>query len=337
MQSPAPAPAAPATPATTDSAAAPATPATPATPLAPPLAPLAPPPIVPPAPHPWLLQYRGSPAGADPSELKAHSLLNVPPGTPEYNRVARLVERDGFEVEAVERNVNPCLKETCDKMRVWLRRHATVVDPATQGIIKRVRAEYGWHTPHPGYEDNEALLFHKTMSDLRNESILEMGMSGCYGSQSGMFGKGLYFSDTLRKAHAYGIGNKVLLCRVVLGDCAKVERFGSAGLGVALSWDGKSAPVKHDCQRRFRGDLFYNSWMGLRDGFNEFIVCNDAQVYPLYLVTYRTTPTFVDAPRVAPSFVLGCPTSVDPAEWGNLVVQADEPDSGGAGGAGGAA
>ena len=300
-------------PAATTDSAAPATP-----PLLQPPKAIAPP-LVP--------QYWASPAGAEPSELKAHSLLRVKPGTPEYNRVARLVERDGgFVVKDVERNVNPYLSTIFDERRDWLRRLATIVDPETKKAIKRIRTQFGWgDAAHPRYEDNEALLFHKTRSDERYESILEMGMSGCYGGQVGVFGKGLYFSDTLRKAHAYGIGNKVLVCRVVLGDCAKVERVGSDDLGVALSWDRKAAPVKHDCQKRFRGDLFYNSWMGQKDGFNEFLVCNDAQVYPLYLVTYRSTPTFVDARRPGPNFVLGGDkaTSVDPAEWGNLVEDLD--------------
>ena len=273
---------------------------------------LAPPPV---------LQYRPSPAGSDPSELQAHRLVDVLPGTPEYDRVALLAERDGFVVTGIQRNDNPLLMRRYEEDREARKKHATVVDPATKEKIKCIRGQWGWYTEQPRYEDNEALVFHKTKSDERNTSILEMGMSGCYGSATGVFGKGLYFSDTLRKAHAYGMDGKVLLCLVALGDCAKVERIGSDKLGVAVTWDRLAPPVKHDCQRRFRGDLFYTSWMGQKDGFNEFVVSSDAQMYPLYLIAYRSTPTYVDARRPAPSFVLGGDkaTAVDPAAWGNLV------------------
>ena len=266
-----------------------------------------------------------SPAGSEPSELQAHSLVDVLRGTSEYYRIALLAERDGFAVTGIQRNDNDYLWQRYKEDRDARHKNATEVDPATVQKIEAIRARWGWHTEQPRYEDNEALLFHKTKSDERYASILETGVSGCYGSSVGLFGKGLYFADTLRKAHAYGTSAKVLLCRVSLGDCAKVERIISSELGVALKWDRLAPPFKHNCQKRFRGDVLYTSWMGQKDGFNEFVVSSDAQVYPMYLITYQSTATTdaVDARRPAPSFVLGGDkaTAVDPAAWGNLVEE----------------
>mmetsp|Transcript_28465 Transcript_28465/g.39326 ORF Transcript_28465/g.39326 Transcript_28465/m.39326 type:complete len:448 (+) Transcript_28465:164-1507(+) len=221
------------------------------------------------------------------SIMKPYKLVEVRANTNEGARVYELAERSGFKVSKVERVHNAALVRTYLLKREWMGEFEKPSCDALS-VILASRLEAGLPPDTPPYKDNEALLFHKTGHDSIIPSVLEIGLSKCYSPTNAprCFGLGIYFSDDLNKSHLYGDGNQVLLCRVVLGDCVNANKPN-------LDWDMKSAPRKPDCHKRYEGDVQFSSWYGARNNgnqgkYNEFIVKDDQQVYPQYVITYKS-------------------------------------------------
>jgi len=238
-------------------------------------------------------------ATLNPSNLPPYTLEEVPATSSQGARVYKLAQRSGFCVRKVERVHNATLElKYCHKrsmMQGGLQPSSTA-----KSVILASRLEAGLSPDTPPYKDNEALLFHKPRTDDLIPSILEIGLSTCY-SVKGSFGRGLYFADDIGKSHKYGHGDKVLLCRVVLGDCVHVKCPG-------LYWDRMSAPRKPDCHKRYDGDVTFSSWYGVHERgsnkFNEYVVNCDDQIYPQYVVTYEcVNPWYREI--APPSFIVG--------------------------------
>jgi len=276
-------------------------------------------------------------ASMNASSIKAHKLLEVSPSSEEGERVAKLLEGSGFEAVRVMRNQNAALETAYTDCVRSMRRGPDSLDSETRQQIKSLRRRHGLPAVQTPFNETEVLLFHTTRVPGAYEAILETGLSNCYGDRGGMFGKGIYFADDLRKSSQYGKSRQVLVCRVALGDCVWVPNEARRQLGhgrgsdpnIVTGWDRCTAPRKHDCYKRFAGDTYFNSWCGQSD-FNEFVVSRDVQVFPLYLVDYEPTETCdgdasgiasQTCPFAVPDFVVGYTDGipVDPQRWGRML------------------
>ena len=101
-----------------------------------------------------------------------------------------------------------------------------------------------------------------------------------------MFGKGAYFAEESTKSDEYTTPESVkiglsfethysmLLCRVCLGEAYRIEDFDERAERHVLHTDT------------------YDSLLGDREAtrgtFREFIVYEEGQVYPEYVITYKT-------------------------------------------------
>jgi len=129
---------------------------------------------------------------------------------------------------------------------------------------------------------NEVYLFHGTTL-VSAMSIASTGFRiNLAGSSVGTaFGKGAYFAERSVKSDEYarpevtasGERCAMLLCRVCLGEVFRLEDFDPAG------------------ERHVLGSPVYDSLLGDREAkvktFREFIVYDEDQVYPEYVILYR--------------------------------------------------
>ncbi|XP_037038602.1 uncharacterized protein LOC119076064 [Bradysia coprophila] len=128
------------------------------------------------------------------------------------------------------------------------------------------------------FDDNFALLFHCTRDRQNVEQIQRDGFDERL-SNGGILGRGIYFTDSSRKAISYDRSNSgvLFICGVLLGDC--ITHKDSAGFG------SLKEPEKLPAERRYIDDNNFDSAMGQLK-FNEYAVYNRYQCYPLYRVVY---------------------------------------------------
>lgn len=137
-----------------------------------------------------------------------------------------------------------------------------------------------------GREPKQMHLFHGTGSN--DPSCIHQGDKGfdrryC---ERGMWGQGTYFAVNASYCHEQGFVHEtkapeglvqVFLCKVAVGDSVFV-RLGS---GTNL----KVAPCRPDEEAKFPGQK-YDSVLGSTNGSDVFVVYNDYQAYPEYLISY---------------------------------------------------
>ena len=121
-------------------------------------------------------------------------------------------------------------------------------------------------------------MFHGTLVDVVPK-VVSQGFNRIFnGANAVRFGKGVYFanssnySDNYAKADAQGV-KRMFLCRVVVGEFCLGHN--------AQPVPDERLPVSHV--------LFDSTTDNMTDARrNMFVVYNDAQAYPEYLIEYRT-------------------------------------------------
>mmetsp|Transcript_60772 Transcript_60772/g.156617 ORF Transcript_60772/g.156617 Transcript_60772/m.156617 type:complete len:188 (-) Transcript_60772:70-633(-) len=119
---------------------------------------------------------------------------------------------------------------------------------------------------------NEMWLLHGTTekaAEALSKSSFIPGTGGC-------FGAGVYFADDARKSNSYAKvapdGNKIMLmCRVTLGNIKKLPKGSDMGA------------------HRYKSDPNVDCILG-DTGHREFVVYDTAQVYPEYIMRYKSSP-----------------------------------------------
>ncbi|XP_061184897.1 uncharacterized protein LOC133192906 [Saccostrea echinata] len=137
-------------------------------------------------------------------------------------------------------------------------------------------------------ELNEVYLFHGTKSQFVG-NIVSKGVDPKHGSDSGMFGRGIYCAESSTKADQYaddkdkrGQKGKMFLMRLLLGHMFLTERDKKY----------KQPPCyncyKDDCAEA--NHVRFDSVVGVKQQsgglFREFVVYDKDQCYPEYLITY---------------------------------------------------
>lgn len=116
---------------------------------------------------------------------------------------------------------------------------------------------------------NEELLWHGT-SQVNAEAIAEVGfhISGAH-PHGARFGEGAYFAEDLAKSVSYcSSGKYVLLCRVLIGAIYYTESSSEECAHIAAKGSGKHSVLANPG----------------RQGPREFIVLDEAQVYPEFVL-----------------------------------------------------
>ena len=128
--------------------------------------------------------------------------------------------------------------------------------------------------------DKEVVLFHGTKIDTMN-LIMKNGFNMDYTSDNSLFGRGLYFAESYQKSDQYVDDRNerrdewltMILARVALGKVNKTDKdhvdrpySPEAGFDSAVAAHEKS-------NRKYR--------------FREFIVANDQQCFPEYVIIYK--------------------------------------------------
>lgn len=111
----------------------------------------------------------------------------------------------------------------------------------------------------------ELPLLHGTKQE-NTSSILKNGFSLSHARSTGFNGKGIYFSQTFSVSHSYtdqdpGIVKSLFICAVIVGDIDQVNNSKS---------------------------VFDESHSIYNPKLNAYVVYDEAQTYPLYLVRYRS-------------------------------------------------
>ncbi|XP_040011244.1 protein mono-ADP-ribosyltransferase PARP14-like isoform X2 [Xiphias gladius] len=188
-------------------------------------------------------------------DMKGDLVKRVPvaPGSKEYNEVEKEFKRTGLtnNVISIERIQNATLWQSYQLLKKQLE-------------VKNKRT------------DNEKLLFHGTSAtsiDLINNQGFNRSYAGAHGA---MIGHGSYFAvDPAYSAQGYakpdGSGHKrMYLARVLVGDCAQ----GKSGLITPPSKNSGNAADLYDSVTDNPGKP------------TMFVVFNDIQAYPEYLITF---------------------------------------------------
>ncbi|CAJ1360445.1 unnamed protein product [Effrenium voratum] len=191
-----------------------------------------------------------------------------------------------FQVVQVLRNENPLLWTPYCRERERVRRRCEGKD--LSGELKTGLCDAFRQTP--GYaslkaEAREVYLFHGTRPSAANVICSSDFRLDFAGSHAGtMYGKGLYFAEASSKADEYASEDTdgiyqglfcMLLCRVTLGDWIYCDA------------------VKPDAEALVRGiqQGLHDSILGDREKargtYREFIVFDNNQVYPEYIIIYK--------------------------------------------------
>lgn len=133
---------------------------------------------------------------------------------------------------------------------------------------------------------NETWLFHGTDSA---DSILETGFDVQHANPNAMFGPGLYFAWSSSKANQYVFGGSDGVCTEhgapVCPDCVRTMLSCKVCLGIVKT---ETAAVA-----RNKPPPGYHSVKGERGTnlrYSEFVVYDNDQACPRYLVTYKVVP-----------------------------------------------
>merc|ERR1719195_2088966 len=127
---------------------------------------------------------------------------------------------------------------------------------------------------------NEVWLLHGT-SHAAAEGITSEDFDMTRASPTGLFGAGIYFGESSSKSDEYvqGAGNPeefpVLLCRVTLGN---------------ISYCDELHPDRRELERkclRDRWDSVLGDRKKTRGTFREFIVYDNLQIFPAYIIYYE--------------------------------------------------
>jgi len=162
-------------------------------------------------------------------------------------------------------------------------------------------------------EVNEVFLFHGTSAAAADKITTAYFKINLAGSNAGtLYGRGLYLAENATKSDEYTRpGSKgerhLLLCRATLGR--------------AYYLDAKDTDPRACEDACLQGS--FHSVLGdrrkCRGTFREFVLFDEEQVYPNYILTYRRANARVDAKR---SMQVECPKGVTPGS----TVQAKRPD-----------
>ena len=138
---------------------------------------------------------------------------------------------------------------------------------------------------------NEVYLWHGY--DMQHEdAIVGSNLNERLASDGGLYGAGLYFAENSCKSNQYCQNHSdrggqdssktygILLCRVVLGDIHQLS----------VQYTGREAPLNPAAQQSRPGTR-YDSIVACGGGqiHREFIVFNNAQVYPEFIVNFKYT------------------------------------------------
>ncbi|KAJ3378255.1 hypothetical protein HDU84_007713 [Entophlyctis sp. JEL0112] len=163
----------------------------------------------------------------------------------------------------------------------------------------------------PEYNDNCALLFHCSRSPIA--TVLEEGLDLRL-SNSGLLGKGIYFTDDARKAMLYDTNSTLFIFVVILGDCLHVHDYSNTVFSNAVR-----EPAKSFLQMRNKNDLFFDSIVSQPKGFSEYVIFNTNHCYPLYTISYdrsllssSSNGLFQEEPSRIPYFAWTLPSYVAP-------------------------
>ena len=158
------------------------------------------------------------------------------------------------------------------------------------GAIKPIQVKIDEYLPQDMFESlneevNEVYLFHGTSMEAA-KSISKTGFKiELAGKAAGTaFGKGAYFAERSTKSDEYTVAETVngeshyamLLCRVCLGEIYRIIDFDLSAERHVLESGGR-----------------YHSLLGDREAsssqsYREFIVYEEDQVYPEYVIIYKT-------------------------------------------------
>jgi len=203
-------------------------------------------------------------------------------GTVDRMRLGSGSVRVGFEIVSAQRIEDSQMWERYvgTRRRIRDRGVKTPIDVKTTAHLAQEMRQTLDH------DVNEAYLFHGTNMGAA-KSISEIGFSIKFAGKVGgtAYGRGAYFAERSTKSDEYAQRRAVqvgliteehcvmLLCRVCLGEAYRVEDF-----------DSKAG-------RHVLGNDEYDSLLGDREAkvgsYREFIVYDEAQVYPEYVIVYK--------------------------------------------------
>lgn len=187
-----------------------------------------------------------------PNKKRKYHLIDVAYNCPEWGVVSNPLTQAGFVVNKVQRIQNETLwQRLCYEKKLMLRDRVDV---------------------------NEQLLYHTSRSTI--SIICEEGLDLRL-SRNGMFGSGIYFSDSPVKCNCYwGDGMSptryMFCCRVLLGEIKEYPRGKSEQL-VREPPKPNPKPGEPKC---------YDSVMGNLSGQKEYVVYNAYRVMPEYVLNY---------------------------------------------------
>jgi len=202
----------------------------------------------------------------------------------------KTVDRKGevpksFEIVSAQR---------CEDSILWSRytkQRGAIKERLIGGAKTRINAKTTTHLSEEMKQSldpavNEVFLFHGTDMEAV-ENICSAGFRIDFAGKAigTTFGKGAYFAECATKSDEYAQPKPVkvglleethramLLCRVCLGEAFRIEDF-----------DSKA-------ERHVLGSTEYDSLLGDREAkvgtYREFIVYNESQVYPEYVIIYK--------------------------------------------------
>lgn len=177
----------------------------------------------------------------------------------EHAIIAKMLS--GVKVRTIERIVNPLLWDKFVKKRIDMIKTKTndiklLAEIGLSQTALRVCEQYArGFKLHPKiakvpYNDNMALLFHCTNNQENVDSICASGLDERIGKNSGLLGRGIYFSDNPMKSMSYDRCGVIFVFAVLLGDCISLNDAKFQSL--------VRAPKKCDEQKRNNNDLFFD-------------------------------------------------------------------------------
>eukprot|EP00928_Gymnodinium_smaydae_P050447 TRINITY_DN34010_c0_g1_i1.p1 TRINITY_DN34010_c0_g1~~TRINITY_DN34010_c0_g1_i1.p1 ORF type:complete len:312 (+),score=23.13 TRINITY_DN34010_c0_g1_i1:224-1159(+) len=190
-----------------------------------------------------------------------------------------LGQRDSFKVIGLERIEN---KQIFERFKVHEARIADAI--ARSGTnLKPISSHHDW-LQRLGDKNglchacNSVYLLHGTRRS-HLDSICRHGLTTTYSlnGTDGMYGKGLYFTDSSCKAFQYaGLAGCILVCRVVLGRMEVLKQEDGRRVFAPSSYDSCMAASNYT---RRRGDAQVH---------NEYIVFQDEACYPEFVIHVET-------------------------------------------------
>lgn len=228
--------------------------------------------VLPPRPPKWNELYDDAVAS-----LASYKLFPVDANTAEYTTISNLMHP--AVISTVERVVNPILwsrfvNARKEMLKLKSENFQLVCHLGLNDVELKTCHDYSVKfmdkknskIASVPYNDHMALLFHCTSNTQNLDAVLSQGLDERLGSQGGLLGRGIYFSDDPQKSFQYDGTGFILIFGVLLGDCLSLAR------GQSVKWVRE--PLKDEEQKRNFSDSSFDSICAQPMNANEFVIYN---------------------------------------------------------------